>query len=79
MRCILGWHRWEYFAVQTNLGAGNVVRICSRCMDLQNWTNLTLQWSLTFDPNDSIAQEIIRRARVAPPYAPADIRELGGK
>lgn len=77
MGCFIGWHKWNYYAVRTNLGSGNVVRICVRCKDLQNWTGLTHRWSLTFDPDDTIAQEILRRANESAPYAPVDYRTEG--
>lgn len=75
MRCFLGWHHWGYFAVQTNLGSGNVVRVCERCKDLQNWMGITGRWSCTFDPSNSIAKEILSRAGITAPYAPVDIRD----
>lgn len=75
VRCLVGLHRWEHFAVKTNLGSGNVVRICARCKDLQNWMTISCRWSMTFDPDDSIAQEILRRAEVTRPYAPVDYTE----
>lgn len=73
MRCFFGWHHWGYFSVKTNLGSGNVVRICGRCKDFQCWMNWSEAWSLTFDPEDSLAEEVFRQAKITAPYSPVDI------
>lgn len=74
MRCRIK-HKWNYYPVKTNLGEGNVVRICERCTMLQCWLPISNHWSTTFDPNDTIAREILKQVPHTAPYRAVDISE----